>query len=127
MMKKSIMMLATVIGVSLATQTFANDMRIVALARPASDLQLVAVEGMKFKLTADKLQNRSYVAIKSQDGEVLFSEFVVTREGRYAKVFDLSKLTDGTYLFVIENGSEKLEKPFVIATEVKRTVVPAGK
>jgi len=126
-MKNSMLMLATVIGVSCATQTFANDMRIVALARPTSDLQLVALEGMKFKLTADKLQNRSYVAIKSQDGDVLFSEFVINRNGRYAKVFDLSMLTDGNYTFVIENGSEKLEKPFVIATEVKRTVTPAGK
>lgn len=126
-MKKTMLMLAAVIGVSLATQTFANDMRIVRFARPASDLQLVALEGMKFKLTADKLQNRSYVAIKSQDGAVLFSEFVVNREGRYAKVFDLSMLTDGAYTFVIENGAEKLEKPFVIATEVKRTVIPAGK
>lgn len=126
-MKNSMLMLATVIGVSLATQTFANDMRIVALARPTSDLQLVALEGMKFKLTADKLENRSYVAIKAANGDVLFSEFVVNRHGRYAKVFDLSLLNDGSYTFVIENGSEKLEKPFVIATEVKRTVTSAGK
>ncbi|MFN3785020.1 MAG: hypothetical protein ACK4R6_13970 [Spirosomataceae bacterium] len=130
-MKRTILAIAVLVGVSIANVSVAsNGIKIVDIlaAQPVADLQVEALKDLKFKLTVDKLGNKSYIAIKSQaTGEIMYSEFVSNAKANsYSKVFDLSNLADGNYVFVVENGTEKMEKPFVISTEVKRTAIPLG-
>lgn len=123
-MKKSFLLLAILVGVSVANVSEAsNGIKIVELPGISSDLNVKALEGLKFKLTVDNLQNKSYITIKNSVGETLYSEFL-TKTEVFSKVYDLSGLPDGSYTFVVDNGKETIEKPFEISTEVKRTATP---
>lgn len=116
-MKRTILTLALLIGVSAASTSIANDnLAIVKVIN--SELELKALKGLKFKLTASNLNSKALVEIKNDMGEVLYSEFC-GKDENYAKVFNLSYLADGEYSFVIKNGDEKIVKPFTI--ETKRT------
>lgn len=124
-MKKSILFIAVLMGVSAANVSVANNgLKIVDLAaNTAGDLNVKALDGLKFKLTIEKLQNKSYIVIKNADGEVVYSEYAGKSEV-FSKVYDLSSLPDGNYSFIVANGNETIEKPFAISTEVKRTATP---
>lgn len=122
-MKKLVMAVAVLMGVSTANLSVANNgMNVNKFANftPGSDLNVKALNGLKFVLTVDNIQKKAYIAIKDSNGEILFSEYVSKTEA-YSKVFDLSKLGDGNYTFVVVNGKETSEKPFTISTEVKRS------
>ena len=124
-MKKSFLFIAVLVGVSAANVSVANNgLKIVDLTvNASSDLNVKALEGLKFKLTAENLQNKSYITIKNAEGEVVYNEFAGKSEV-FSKVYDLSSLPDGNYTFVVNNGKETIEKPFTISTEVKRTATP---
>ncbi len=124
-MKKSVLALAVLMGVSVANVTNANNgLKIVDLSKGASnDFNLKAMEGLKFKLTVDNLQGKSYIVIKNTQGDVLHIEYL-NKTDVFSKVYDLSSLPDGSYTFVVNNGKETIEKPFEISTEVKRTATP---
>ncbi len=124
-MKKSILFAAILMGVSVANVSVANNgLKIVDLsANTAGDLKVKALEGLKFKLTVENLQNKSYIIIKNEAGDAVYNEFTGKNEV-FSKVYDLSSLPDGNYSFVVNNGKETIEKPFTISTEVKRTATP---
>ncbi len=123
-MKKSIVLMALLMGVSVANVSVASDgMAIVNLVN--SDLDVKTLEGLKFKLTATNLQKKTYLTIKDNSGNVLYSEYY--NDGAFVKVFDLSSLPDGKYTFVMESGSESVSKPFEIATSVNRSAVSLSK
>jgi hypothetical protein len=125
-MKKLILTFAVLMGVSAAITTFANTaprfngIKIVEITNEASDLQVKALQGLKFKLTLDNLDKKTYVAIKNAAGEVMYSEFTYKTEN-FSKVYDLTNLADGEYYFEVITGKEKLTKSFQIATSVNRT------
>lgn len=124
-MKKLFVTLAVLMGVSAASRVEAKDgLKIVDVKEvlTSENVDLTALAGMKFRLTFDKLQHKSYIAIKDTNGETLYSEYA-KQTGAYSKAFDLSNLTDGKYTFIIINGSERIEKPFEISTNVKRSVI----
>jgi hypothetical protein len=117
-MKRTFLTLALLIGVSAASTTVANDgMAIVNLV--GSELNVKAMKGLKFRLTATNLDQKALVEIKDNTGQVLFTEYC-GKDANYAKIFDLSYLADGNYTFVVKNGEETIVKPFTI--ETKRTV-----
>lgn len=123
-MKKLVMAVAVLMGVSTANVSVASDgMNVNTFTNftPGSDLNVKALNGMKFILTLDNIQKKAYIAIKDSNGEILFSEYVA-KTTNYTKVFDLSSLADGNYSFVVTNGTETSEKPFEISTEVKRSL-----
>lgn len=124
-MKKSFLVIAVLMGVSAANVSVANNgLKIVDLsASLGSDLNVKTMGGLKFKLTVDNLQGKSYISIKNSAGEVLHTEYVSKTEV-FSKVYDLSGLADGNYTFVVNTGKETIEKPFEIVTEVKRTATP---
>ena len=125
-MKKLILTFAVLMGVSAATTTFANNaprfngIKIVEITNEASELQVKALQGLKFKLTLDNLDKKTYIPIKNAAGEVMYSEYAYKNES-FSKVYDLTNLADGEYYFEVITGKEKLIKSFQIATNVNRT------
>ena len=123
-MKKLMLTVAVLMGVSAATTTLANnDMKIVSLTEAKGDLKVKALQGLKFKLEADNLQNKSSIYLKNEKGEVFHVEYI-SKSGSFLKVFDLSALPDGSYYFQVVSGREKMIKPFQISTKTTRTATP---
>jgi len=122
-MKKLILTFAVLMGVSSAN-TFANNgMKIVSIETSVSELNVKTLGGLKFKLSVDNLQNRSYIAIKNEKGEVFHTEYV-GKASSFVKVYDLSNLPDGEYFFEVGTGKDKLVKPFEISTTIQRAALP---
>ncbi|TDB63774.1 hypothetical protein [Arundinibacter roseus] len=124
-MKKTILVAAVWMGVSAASfagiNTNTNGSAIEVREDNAVDLNVEAFQDLKFKLSVKNLSNRTYIAIKKSTGEVLYSEYTGKAEN-YTKIFDLSNLLDGEYVFVVETGKGYVEKPFSITTETTRVV-----
>jgi len=116
-MKKTILSIAVLVGVSAANFSFAND----KVANNAAAIELVSSSDLKFKLTLDDVKERSSLLIKDSFGNIVYSTSIPKAE-KYTKIFDLSNLGDGDYSFIVNNGSETTSKPFAIATETKRLV-----
>ena len=123
-MKKLILTSAVWIGISAAATCFANDgFKVVSISETTTDFSVKALGNLKFKLTADNLQKKTYIAIKNMQGEILHSEYV-SNSDEFSKVYDLSNLSDGEYYFEMISGKEKIVKSFEISTSVKRTALP---
>ena len=116
-MKKTILAIAVLVGVSAANLSYAGEV----VAKNNATIELIANSDLKFKLALENVKEKSSVTIKDQFGEVLYSASLPKSES-YTKIFDLSSLADGSYSFVISNGNEVTVKPFEIATETKRLV-----
>jgi hypothetical protein len=121
-MKKLILSVAVLVGVSAANLSVAGD----KVANNAASIELVSSSDLKFKLTLDSVKERSSVVIKDGDGSVVYSSAIPQSE-KYTKIFDLSNLLDGNYSFVVNNGGDITSKPFSIATETKRLVTAVVK
>jgi hypothetical protein len=113
-MKKAILAIAVLVGISTASFAFGDDV-------VKSSVELIANNDLKFRLALDNVKEKSSVVIKDQFGVILYSTTIPKSEN-YSKIFDLSGLADGSYSFVINNGREVTVKPFEIATETKRLV-----
>jgi hypothetical protein len=123
-MKKLILTGAVWIGISAAATCFANDgFKVVSISETTSDFTVKALGDLKFKLTADNLQKKTYIVIKNTKGEILYNEYVSNTE-EFSKVYDLSNLSDGEYFFEMISGKDKIVKSFEISTSVKRTALP---
>ena len=117
-MKKTILAIAVLVGVSTASFSFAGEK---VSNTSAAAIELVSADNLTFRLKLDSVKEKSSVTIKDENGTVLYSSAIPKSEN-YSKVFDLSNLLDGNYTFIVNNGTEITEKPFVIATETKRLV-----
>ncbi len=123
-MKKLILTGAVWIGISAAATCFANDgFKVLNISETTSDFTVKALGDLKFKLTADNLQKKTYIVIKNTQGEILYNEYVSNTE-EFSKIYDLSNLSDGEYFFEMTSGKEKIVKSFEISTSVKRTALP---
>jgi hypothetical protein len=124
-MKKTILIAAVWMGVSAATFAAADAIHPTTEVRggKAIDMSVETFKDMKYKLSIKNVSGRSYIAIKKATGEVLYSEYTSKIE-EYTKVFDLSNLMDGEYLFVVDTKDGYVEKPFSIKTEITRVVTP---
>lgn len=121
-MKKIILSVAVLVGVSAANLSFATEK---GVDKPVA-IELVSSSDLKFKLTLENVKERSSVVIKNSDGTTVYSSSIPKSEN-YIKIFDLSNLLDGNYSFVVNNGGEVTSKPFAISTETKRLVTPVVK
>jgi hypothetical protein len=116
-MKKTILTIAVLVGVSAANLSIASEK-----VKENNAIELVSTGELKFKLTLDNVKEKSSIAIKDFSGDVVYSTSIPRSEKNFSKIFDLSNLADGNYSFVINNGSEISTKPFSISTETKRQV-----
>lgn len=117
-MKKTILTIAVLVGVSAANFSIAADK---VKENNAASIELVSGAELKFKLSLENVKERSSLVIKDYTGNIVYSTSIPKSEN-YTKIFDLSNLADGNYSFIINNGSEISTKPFAISTETKRQV-----
>ena len=72
----------------------------------------------KIRLMLDKFRSSAVsVILLDESGNILHRDFITKKQMDYSKTFDLSRLTDGTYTFVIESGTEKETRDVVIETK----------
>lgn len=116
-MKKTILTLAVLMGVSAANLSIAAD----KVKENNAAIELVSKGELKFKLTLENVKDKSSLVIKDFGGDIVYSTALPKSEN-YSKIFDLSNLADGQYSFIVSNGNEVSSKPFVITTETKRQV-----
>jgi len=116
-MKKTILTLAVLMGVSAANLSIAAD----KVKENNTPIELVSKGELKFKLTLENVKDKSSLVIKDFGGDIVYSTSLPKSEN-YSKIFDLSNLADGQYSFIVNNGNEVSSKPFVISTETKRQV-----
>ena len=116
-MKKTILAIAVLVGVSTANLSIAAD----KVKENNASIELVSGAELKFKLSLENVKERSSLVIKDYTGTIVYSTSIPKSEN-YTKIFDLSNLADGNYSFIINNGSEISTKPFAISTETKRQV-----
>jgi hypothetical protein len=126
-MKKTYLALAVLMGVSAANLAVAITPAQAVEIREgdAVVLNVETSKGLKFKLSASNLPSRAYIAIRNEEGKVLYSEYAGKTES-FTKIFDLSNLSDGTYTFVVETSNGFVSKPFEIRTEVTRVVTASS-
>ncbi|HEV7350776.1 hypothetical protein [Telluribacter sp.] len=122
-MKKTYIVLAVLMGVSIANLALANDTtnKVEVREDVTVELTVEAAKDLKFRLSAQNLPSRAYIAIRNKEGQVLYSEYT-GKTDKFSKIFDLSNLADGTYTFVVETSNGYVAKPFEIKTEVTRVV-----
>lgn len=118
-MKKLLLSAVMLIGLSAATNVEAND-HIYAANLVETDLTVKAMKGLKFRVTALNIIEKSTLVLKDDRGTVIYKALVQDKD--YAKVFDLSSLPDGDYSLVLSSGKESSVKSFQIKTETTRLV-----
>mgnify|MGYP003670645031 CR=1 FL=1 len=117
-MKKIIFTLAILIGLTASNFSIAGDRN----DNASATVELSTLGGLKFRLYVASVESKSSIVIKDNFGEILYSANLPKSEN-YTKVFDFSTLRDGNYVFVINNGDQKTEKPISIETQTTRVVV----
>jgi hypothetical protein len=115
-MKKLILTAAMITGLLTAN---AND-HMYKVNAIATDLTVKSMEGLKFKVTALNMSQKSVLEIKNAQGQVIYK--TILADQNYSKVFNLASLPDGTYSWILKTGNESTVKPFEIKTETTRKV-----
>jgi len=116
-MKKLILTATVIMGLSIANFTEAND-HIFRTNLVESDLKVLALEGLKFRVSALNMSDGSILEIKNDSGDILFKTSL--KDLNYIKVFDLSSLPDGNYSWVLNSSGKNTIKSFEIKTETVR-------
>jgi hypothetical protein len=121
-MKKLLTIAVILMGVSTTAVKADDHMYFRNIAE--SNLSVKAMNGLKFKVTAVNLQEKTFIEVKDDAGLVLYREVA---KADFAKVINLSSLPDGEYTIVLTAGDKVVAKPFEIKTETKwiRTATPA--
>ncbi len=114
-MKKVILSLAILVGVSFAAESFAVE------GLGDKEIKLSPLKDARFRLAFSSPDQRSLISIRDENGRVLYNE-TVARNIQYLKIFDFSTLGDGKYTLEVSSGKNKVLKPFEIQTSTKRYI-----
>jgi hypothetical protein len=112
MMKKLVLSLAILIGVSFATVSFAGE----------NGVKLSTLKDARFRLSINSASQKSLISIRDESGRILYNE-TVARNNNYLKIFDFSNLGDGKYTVEVSSGKSKVSKPFEISTNTTRSIL----
>ena len=81
---------------------------------------------LRFKLAFENSSKlKTKISLIDKENNVFFYDYP-TNDAQYVKAFDLSNLLDGEYSFLVELGTEKLKKDFVITTKSFRGIALAS-
>jgi hypothetical protein len=81
---------------------------------------------LRFKLAFENPSKlKTKISLIDKENNVFFYDYP-TNDAQYVKAFDLSNLLDGEYSFLVELGTEKLKKDFVITTKSFRGIALAS-
>ncbi len=114
-MKKVILSLAILLGVSFGAESFAGE------GSGDKAVRLSPLKDARFRLAFNSPDQRSLISIRDESGRVLYNE-TVARNIAYLKVFDFSTLVDGKYTLEVSSGKDKVLKPFEIQTSTTRSI-----
>jgi hypothetical protein len=91
-----------------------------------NSLSVQDLGGLRFKLAFENPSKlKTKISLIDKENNVFFFHYP-TNDAQYVKAFDLSNLLDGEYSFIVELGTEKLKKDFVITTKSFRGIALAG-
>lgn len=91
-----------------------------------TNLSVQDMGSLRFKLAFENpLRQKTKIYLLDKDSNVLFDEYTYGNT-QYVRAFNLSNLVDGEYTFVVELGTEKLKKDFVITTQSLRGIAMSG-
>jgi len=81
---------------------------------------------LRFKLAFENSSKlKTKISLIDKENNVFFYDYP-SNDAQYVKAFDLSNLLDGEYTFLVELGTEKLKKDFVITTKSFRGIALAS-
>lgn len=81
---------------------------------------------LRFKVAFENpSKQKTKISLVDKESNVFFYDYP-SNDTQYVKAFDLSNLLDGEYTFVVEVGTEKLKKDFVITTQSSRGIALVG-
>lgn len=81
---------------------------------------------LRFKLAFENpSKQKTKISLVDKENNLFFYDYP-SNDVQYVKAFDLSNLVDGEYTFVVEMGTEKLTKDFVITTQSFRGIALTG-
>ena len=91
-----------------------------------NSLSVQDLGSLRFKLTFENSnKQKTKISLVNKENNVFFCDYT-TDDAQYVKAFDLSNLIDGEYSFLVEYGTEKLKKDFVITTKSFRGIALAS-
>lgn len=130
-MKKPALVLALVATIVSATATEGMAQAKAASGKISStatvtNLSVQDMGSLRFKLAFENpLRQKTKIYLLDKENNVLFDEYTFGNT-QYVRAFNLSNLVDGEYTFVVELGTEKLKKDFVITTQSLRGIAMTG-
>jgi len=91
-----------------------------------SSLSVQDLGSLRFKLTFENpSKQKTKISLIDSENNVFYYDYP-SNDVQYVKAFDLSNLLDGEYTFLVELGTEKLKKDFVITTKSFRGIALAS-
>jgi len=91
-----------------------------------SSLSVQDLGSLRFKLTFENpSKQKTKISLIDSENNVFYYVYP-SNDVQYVKAFDLSNLLDGEYTFLVELGTEKLKKDFVITTKSFRGIALAS-
>ncbi len=91
-----------------------------------NSLSVQDLGNLRFKLAFENpSKQKTKISLVDKENNLFFYDYP-SNDVQYVKAFDLSNLVDGEYTFVVELGTEKLKKDFVITTQSLRGIALAG-
>ncbi|MDZ7933877.1 MAG: hypothetical protein U5M51_02675 [Emticicia sp.] len=91
-----------------------------------STLSVQDLGSLRFKLAFENPSKQKIkISLVDKENNLFFYDYP-SSDVQYVKSFDLSNLADGEYAFVVELGTEKLKKDFVITTQSLRGIAMTG-
>jgi hypothetical protein len=98
----------------------------VSTTEKVSNLSVQELGSLRFKLAFENpLKQKAKISLVDKENNIFFNDYSVGN-AQYVKAFDLNNLSDGDYTFVVESGTEKLTKEFVIRTQTFRGIALAS-
>lgn len=91
-----------------------------------NSLSVQDLGSLRFKLAFENpSKQKTKISLVDKENNLFFYDYP-SNDAQYVKAFDLSNLLDGEYTFVVELGTEKLKKDFVITTKSFRGIALSG-
>jgi hypothetical protein len=123
--KNIIKSIALVFTIAIATTQVTAQIIIAAGKVTSTENNSLSVQdlgSLRFKLIFENTsKQKTKISLVDKENNVFFYDYP-TNDPHYVKAFDLSNLIDGEYAFVVELGTEKLKKDFVISTKSFRSI-----
>jgi hypothetical protein len=127
--KNIIKAIAVVFTLATATTQVTAQTKVAAGKVTSTEKNSLSVQdlgSLRFKLAFENPSKlKTKISLIDKENNVFFYDYP-TNDAQYVKAFDLSNLLDGEYSFLVELGTEKLKKDFVITTKSFRGIALAS-